>query len=114
LSSRDFPNLGSLNERIELQSKVQTIDAVGGHVQSFNSLATVWARVVSGNGSFTEIADARSARISHTITIRFRSDINSGDRVIYRSEPLEIIFTSDLNGRKAYLVLKCSQIQATG
>jgi len=114
LSSRTFPSLGSLSERIELQSKVQTIDAVGGHLQTFNALATVWARVVFSNGAIADIGDARSARISHTITIRFRSDIGPGDRVIYRSEPLEIISANDLNGRKAYLVLKCSKIQATG
>ncbi len=114
MSSRDFPSLGSLSERIELQSKLQTIDAVGGHVQTFNSLATVWAKVVSGNGAIADIADVRNARVSNTITIRFRSDIGPGDRVIYRSRALEIISANDLNGRKAYLVLKCSQIQATG
>ncbi|MCF6302079.1 MAG: phage head closure protein [Devosiaceae bacterium] len=114
MSSRDFPSLGSLSERIELQSKIQTIDAAGGHVQTFDAVATVWARVVSGNGAVTEIADARSARISHTATIRFRSDIGPGDRVIYRSEQLEIISANDLNGRRAYLVLKCSKNQVTG
>ncbi len=114
MNPRNFPSLGSLNERVELQNKVQTIDGLGGHVQTFVPLAFVWSRVVSANGSITEIADARAARISHIITIRFRSDISSGDRVIYRSVALEVISASDFNGRKAYLVLKCSQIQVTG
>ena len=114
MNPRDFPSLGSLRERVELLQRVQTIDAAGGHADGFVSLGLAWARVRSASGSIVDIADARNARVSHVITIRFRQDINPGDRLVYRSRQLEIISAADLNGYRAYLVLKCAQTDSTG
>jgi len=114
VSGRDFPALGTLRERIELFRKDQSVDLAGGNVEAFVSLGSVWAKVEQKNGTISAIADARSVGIYHNITIRFRTDLNPGDRIIYRSQNLEVISASDLNARKAYLVLKCSQIQVTG
>jgi len=114
VSGRSAPALGSLRERVELQTKTQTIDGAGGHQNTFVSLATVWARVSSDAGSITALDDARTARISHTVVVRFRSDLQPGDRIIYRTEPLEIISAEDLNGRRAYLSCNCRQTSVTG
>jgi len=114
LNSRDLPALGTLREHVELQRKDQSIDSAGGHVAVFTPLAIVWARVIPASGALVSLGDAKSARISHNVTVRFRSDLNPGDRIIYRSSQLEIISANDLNGRRAYLICKCSQIETTG
>jgi len=114
LSGRDFPALGTLRERIEMFRKDQTVDLAGGNIEAFVSLGSVWAKVEQKAGTISSIGDARSVGISHNITIRFRTDLNPGDRIIYRLKTLEVISASDLNGRRAYLVLKCSQIELTG
>jgi len=108
------PPLGSLRERVELQSKTQSIDSAGGHQNTFVSLATVWARVTSMAGSLTSSSDARAAKVSHSVVVRFRSDLKPGDRIIYRTTPLEIISAEDLNGRRAYLSCRCRQTSMTG
>ncbi len=108
------PSLGSLRERVELQSKTQTIDSAGGHQNTFVSLATVWAQVTSLAGSMTGFGDARAAKITHSVVLRFRSDLKPGDRIIYRTAVLEIVSAEDLNGRRAYLRCTCSQTSVTG
>ena len=114
MSGRAAPSLGSLRERVELQSKTQSIDSAGGHQNTFVSLDTVWARVTSQASSMSIVGDARAAKISHLVVLRFRSDLKPGDRIIYRTMPLEIVSAEDLNGRRAYLSCTCSQTSVTG
>ncbi len=108
------PPLGSLRERVQLQSKTQTIDGAGGHQNTFVSLATVWARITSLAGSMSSFGNARAAKITHSVILRFRADLKAGDRIIYRATPLEIISAEDLNGRRAYLICTCRQTSVTG
>ena len=114
MSGRASPPLGSLRERVELQSKTQSIDSAGGHQNSYLPLATVWARVTSLAGSLSILGDARAAKISHSVVLRFRSDLKPGDRIIYRTMPLEIVSAEDLNGHRAYLSCRCLQTSLTG
>jgi len=114
VSSERLPALGTLRERIQLLRKSQTIGPEGGHVTTYIPLATVWARVRSLSGTLTSQADGRASKASHSIVIRFRSDLGPGDRIVYRTRPLEILSASDLNGRRAYLACRCSETEATG
>lgn len=114
MSGRNAPSLGSLRERIELKQTTQSIDSAGGHADSLTSLGLVWAEVNTASGSLVFSGDARNAKITHTIIIRFRSDLKPGDRINYRGEELEVISAEDLNGRHAYLKVLCSQLTIAG
>ncbi len=114
MSAKAPPSLGSLRERVELQRKTQTIEGSGGHQNTYVSLASVWARVTSLNGTLGSFGDARAAKVSHSVVLRFRTDLAPGDRVIYRTVPLEIVSAEDLNGRRAYLSCRCLQTSVTG
>ena len=58
--------------------------------------------------------DARGHWISHAVTLRFRTDLKPGDRIIYRGRNLEIATLADINGRRAYLSCQCSERAVTG
>lgn len=109
-----MPALGTLRERVQILQKSQTIGPEGGHATTFVPLATVWARVRSLSGALTSQADGRASKISHSIVIRYRTDLSPGDRIVYRTRPLEILSLGDLNGRRAYLACRCTEIEATG
>ena len=114
MSGRDTPHLGALRERVELKQTTQSIDSAGGHADSFASLGFVWAEISMTSGSLALSADARNSKITHTIIIRFRTDLKPGDRIEYRGAELEVISAEDLNGRRAYLKVLCSRFTVTG
>jgi len=112
--SARIPSIGTLRERVQLQRKNMNSDPVGGHAISFTPLATVWAKVKSLRGRERREADARSAIVSHTVMVRFRSDLSAGDQIIYRGKALEVLSADDLNGRRAYLSCSCIEKSVAG
>lgn len=112
--SMRIPPIGTLRDRVQLQTKQMAHETAGGHSVVFNPLATVWARVTSLKGRETREASGRTATISHSAVIRFRTDLNPGDRIIYRGKGLEIISAEDLNGRRAYLSCACTETKLVG
>ncbi len=114
MSGLRTPPLGSLRQRVELWSNVQNIDSAGGHRDGFVLLATVWARVRAGGVAPGVLGDGRGVQVTHTITIRFRSDLGGGDRIVFGERTFEVLDASDLNGRRAYLVCRCLEANQTG
>jgi SPP1 family predicted phage head-tail adaptor len=114
VSEDRIPPIGTLTDRIQLMRKITTSEPEGGEVAVYSPIATVWARVkqLAARQSFAE--DARGQGISHSVALRFRSDLKPGDRVVYRGRNLEIGGVADINGRRAYLSLQCSERVVTG
>ena len=52
--------------------------------------------------------------ITHSVVLRFRTDLRPGDRIVYRGATLELVGVADLNGRRAYLSCQCSERVVTG
>lgn len=109
-----IPAIGTLRDRVQLQRKDSAAEPEGGHAVTFVPLATVWARVHALTGRETRQADGKSATVSHTVVLRYRTDIVPGDRMIYRGRALEIISAEDLNGRRAYLSCACTETRQVG
>lgn len=110
---RAAPALGSLNERVELFSKVTGLDEGGGQETEFVSIGTAWARILS-RASRGEAGDAIIGEATHEVVLRHRSDISAGDRVAWRGRALEVIGREDFNGRRAYLLLRARETEVAG
>lgn len=109
-----IPPLGTLTDRVQLRRKVATSEDEGGTLAVYSPLATVWARVrqLSARQGFAE--DARGQTITHSVVMRFRTDLKPGDRVLYRGRDLDIEALGDVNGRRAYLGCQCVERAVTG
>lgn len=112
--SAPAPEPGSLRERVALQRRETTPEPEGGHAAVYVPLATVWARVRGLSARLLASADGRASAISHTVVIRFRTDLRPGDRIVWRGRVFEIVSAGDLNGRRAYLSCACTEIAFTG
>lgn len=112
--SERIPSFGTLTERVQLRRRESLGDGGGGHERIFVPLNSVWARVRSLTGRQGTNADGRAVAISHSVVLRFRSDIAPGDRIVYRGRNLDVVSTADLNGRRAYLSCACSETSFTG
>lgn len=109
-----IPPIGTLTDRVQLKRRDMTTDSTGGHQTMFVPLTSVWARVRSLRGRQGTSADGRAVEISHSVVLRFRTDIKPGDRILYRGRNLDVVSAADLNGRRAYLSCACSETSFTG
>lgn len=77
--------IGALTDRVLLKREDGT------------PIATIWARV----------RPQRATGDTHIVVVRFRSDVNPGDRFMFRGRRLDVTKTEDLNGRRAFLSCMC-------
>ena len=108
------PAIGTLTARVQLQRRITTDEDEGGEVAAFTPIATVWARVRPLTARAAFEADGRGQAISHSVVLRYRTDLKPGDRILYRGQVLCIVGASDLNGQQAYLSCQCSERAVTG
>lgn len=75
--------VGKLNKRVTIVSVGQTRDRIGGHSESFTTIATVWADVISATGR--QIVEAGQAFNYEQLQffIRHRSDVTTAHQIIY-------------------------------
>lgn len=74
---------GRLNQRVTLQSKAVTRDAIGTEVVSWSTVATLWAAVDPVRGREFISLRAAQSDITTRITIRYRSGVTSAMRVLH-------------------------------
>lgn len=103
-----------LTDRVQLKQRMTTTEDEGGEVALFTPLATVWSRVRLLSARQVQESDGRGVNATHSVVLRFRSDLSAGDRIIYRGRNLEVISAGDLNGRGAYLSCLCAERAVTG
>lgn len=114
MSAEKIPAIGTLTDRVQLKRRESLGDGGGGHERIYVPVTHLWARVRSLSGRQGTNADGRTVAISHSVVMRFRSDVSPGDRVVYRGRNLDVVSTADLNGRRAYLSCACSETSFTG
>lgn len=105
--SEAAPAVGSLTDRVSLQRRETTGEDEGGHAVLFVPVTALWARVRALSDRQVNEADARGVAVSHTVVVRFRTDVKAGDRFGYRGRWLGVLSASDLNGRRAWLSCSC-------
>lgn len=83
-------NPGDFDQRIVIQNVSEAVDQFGQRVQTFSTLAAVWAKVEEKSGVEGEMSYQLIAERKVQFLIRFRSDINERMRISYRSKIYEI------------------------
>lgn len=98
--------IGRLDKRITLQSYTATADAYGQKVETYSTLATVWAWVKYASGSERILANRETAVADCIFVIRYRSTVTEKTRISYDSVLYDIIhIATSTDGRKRYMEL---------
>jgi SPP1 family predicted phage head-tail adaptor len=101
---------GKLNRRITIQQLSAGQDEIGQPVQTWSNVATVWADIRHQSGMETIKADAVTSTVRASIRIRYRSDLNSGMRVLHDSTAYNILAVLPDLARKEYVDLACEVV----
>jgi SPP1 family predicted phage head-tail adaptor len=108
--------IGERRDRVTLQSATVSQDAHGEPIPTWGNLATnptVWASVQSkaAGERFISGGEQVQAAITHTVVLRYRTDVTVQMRVIFGSRTLYIENVIDPDGRRRDLVLMCREVQ---
>jgi SPP1 family predicted phage head-tail adaptor len=85
------PRAGELRERITIRRQVNIKNtATGGLTRSWQTVATVAAKIVPLNGRESVVAHVLSGISVFEIVIRFRTGIEASDQVLWNGRELNI------------------------
>ena len=104
-------NPGELNVSIALQSRAVTSDAGGFGIQSWTTVATVWAKWRNLHGAEVWAAQSIGAEGAATVTIRYRSGVDETYAILKGRERYEIISMDDIQEHGEYIELKVRRMR---
>ena len=100
-------SIGRLRHRLTLESASRTPDGGGGAVETWTTVAQVWGRIQPTGGTEIANADGLGGRITHEITLRYRSGVTPAMRLISGSRRFEITAVIDIDERHRWLKCLC-------
>lgn len=99
---------GKLTDRITIQSKTSAQDAFGQEIHTWSDMVSVWAWVKFTNGAEFIDGGAEHAETQASIRIRWRTDLNTSMRIIFRAKTYNIKAVLPSAGRE-YVDLAVSE-----
>lgn len=101
---------GSLSSRISIKARSTSVDAIGQPVETWTTLATVWANVRHLSGSESIKADRELSVVRASIRIRWRTDVDAGMRVTAGGSTYEIRAVLPDAQRREFVDLVCERV----
>ena len=100
---------GQLSQRVTIETSTKTEGPSGAPKQSWTSLRTVWASVLPTAASEGEATEQVAADVTYAVRMRYAADVTPRHRIRWRGRVLSIIGVYDPDGRRAELLLTCSE-----
>lgn len=103
MSRRTIHDPGALRHRLTLESSVETVNDTGHVERNWLPVAVVWASITPVAERSFEQAQQVEEQHTHRITLRYRTDVESGWRLTAGDRVFEILTIVDPDERRAYL-----------
>ena len=104
-----FLDAGRLKQRLVLEQRIKTPDLSGGVAITWNEVASVWALLEPIGAAMRHLAQQSAKTITHRITIRHRTDLESGWRFRKGTRIFSIITIRDPDETGRYLVCRTEE-----
>ena len=106
--------IGSMRNKIVIQTLGGATDSGGGQATSYSTLATVWAEVINNSGQENMCGDQVRTTDSYTFTIRYLSSVTTKHRISYNSLTFNIQSIRSLfEGKEKYQIIQATEGVAT-
>lgn len=102
-----------MRERVTIEQETATPDGYGGYANTWATVATVWAKVEPLSGREQIEADKLQGVVNTRVTIRYRSDVVPGMRLVWGSRNYNIRAVISEEERDRFLQLTCDVGVAT-
>jgi SPP1 family predicted phage head-tail adaptor len=104
-----FVDPGSLRAELSLQSAMATPDGMGGHVENWTEIATVFGRIEPVSAARYHGADQTMETVTHRITLRWRDGVAAGMRFAKGERVFDILTVHDPDDSGRYLVCRARE-----
>lgn len=105
--------IGTLRHRVTIQSETRTADGAGGFTLTWADVATVWGAVEPLKGMERLRAQQIEAPVTHSVTIRHRTDVSTKERIKFGTRLFNIRDVINPDERDRWLELLCEEGVAT-
>lgn len=102
--------IGELDQRVSLQAASRAGDGGGGASLTWTEFASVWANVTPGTGTDELGPDRNESVTAYRVTLRRRTDVVAGQRVVTEALTLTIRNVLDNGPRAATMTLLCETL----
>lgn len=102
--------LGSLNQRATVRAQTLTPDGGGGYSESWDVVATVWARLEPVAGADRYTSDKLESRVRHKITLRRSNAFAAGQRVEIGARIFAVRALLDDGLQSPFITLLCEEL----
>ncbi len=101
--------IGGLRHLITLQRRSETPDTGGGVSLSWVDIAQLWAEVAPlGGGEAVQAMRVQPVQ-SYRVRLRYRADITTADRLLFKQRLLNIRSIRNINERGRWLECRCEE-----
>lgn len=101
-----MPTVAQLSTRVTVQAVTRTRDDLGGVVEAWAAVATVWAEVAQLSGRELELARQVAAEVTTRVTLRSRSGVSADSRFLVGPRSLRVVSGVD-DGR--FITCLCAE-----
>lgn len=102
--------LGTLNQRATIRARTLSPDGGGGYTESWDVVATVWARLDPVTGSDGVAADHLESRVRHRLTLRRNAALAAGQRAEIAGRLFRIRTLIDAGPPDPFVTLLCEEL----
>lgn len=103
--------IGDLRHRVVLQKKEITVDELKQQTENWTDIASVWAAIEPLSGREYFAARQLNEEVSVKITIRYRDDVTSDNRLVFNNKVFEVLSVIDPRERGKTLILMCREVE---
>ena len=105
---------GYFRDKLGLLAPTTATDPQWGSTPQWTPAGTIWAHVIPVSATERAANGGVQSAVSHRITIRFRDDVTSKHRLVYRGRVLELTGVFDPDGRRRELNIDAREYPAEG
>lgn len=100
---------GSLRHRLRLQRRTSGQDAGGGALDAWEDVAVLWGAIAPARPGRSAIGGRQISVQEFDVRIRFREDIESGMRFMWRGDIFKINTVFDMDEHRSMLLIQCTK-----
>lgn len=105
------PGAGELRERIAVQRVTNTRDSMGGVIQTWSTVYTLWASVQPMSAGEQFRRQQIQAAADWKIIVRFKNAITITDRIVWRGRTFQISALSNDDLQTRFTTIACKELE---
>lgn len=101
--------VGELDQRVTFQREVRTDDDMGGYSVEWKDAFTTWAHAHPMSGREREFSDRLNAEASYRFVVRYRTDFDERDRIMWDGVPYNIRVIATRGRREPFIEIEAER-----